>query len=165
MHAVLQVHEHGHIGVCHNVSCSLVCCIWSWLLGDDLEDDGWNSSTGCQNKLSREGRGKGVERFFLVSSQLLFNVPWNVSIISFSNKTLNVFITCHWSWNHNGKRSVADPWSHTIFIVLSIIILLKSGKCSVRSIEKYLFQNKWEACLYNILNSFSELSRAKGSNS
>lgn len=54
------VQEHGRTGLCHTVSGSL--------LGDDLEGDGWNSRTGCQKKLCREGREKGVERFFLVFS-------------------------------------------------------------------------------------------------
>lgn len=61
------VQEHGRTGLCRTTSCSL--------LGDDLEDDGWNSRTGCQKKLHREGRGKGVGRFFLVFSQPLFDMP------------------------------------------------------------------------------------------
>lgn len=151
------VQEHGCTGLCHTVSGSL--------LGDDLEGDGWNSRTGCQKKLCREGREKGVERFFLVFSQPLFDMLWNVDIISFSDKALDVFIICHWLPDHNDKRSVADPWNHAIYMEFSIIILLKCERCFVRSIEIYLFQSKWETHLYNVLNSSSDPSKGKGSTS
>lgn len=47
--------------------------------------------------------------------------------------------------------------------MFSIIIVLKSEGCSVRSIEKYLFQNKREACLYSILNSSCKSGQGRGS--
>lgn len=43
--------------------------------GNHLEDDGWSSKAACQNNLSGEGRGRGVERFYIVSSQPLFDMP------------------------------------------------------------------------------------------
>lgn len=119
---------------------SVIMCHGVWHAGSDLIwlSGGWQMQ--LQDRLSEQvaqGRqGKGVESFFLVSSQPLFDMPWNVNIIPFSDKTLNVFIICRWLPNHNSKRSVADPWNHTTFIVFSITLLLNSKRCFVRSIEK-----------------------------
>lgn len=147
--------------ICHTASCSLACYVWSWLLRNDLEDDGRASKEAVRTSCPwRTGVRKGVERFFLVPSQPLFDVPWNINILSFFNKTLNVFIIWHWLPHQHGKRSLADPWNYIIFGVFSIINLLKNEGCAVESIDKYLFQNEQE--VYNVLKSPSNSSKSEG---
>lgn len=160
MRAVPQGHSHSNT-LCHTASCSLArwsdpgCweVIWRMMAGPPEQA----VRTSCP---WRTGVRKGAERFFLVPSQPLFDVPWNINILSFFNKTLNVFIICHWLPHQRGKKSLADLWNYIIFGVFSIINVLKNEGCTVESVDKYLFQN--ERKVYNVLKSPSNSSKTEG---